>query len=89
VSSAVVIRGVRAVLEDGMRAVDIAIEGERIATSDTHGTGCVLSAALTARLALGDDLPDAARAAKAVVSRALRCAVALGAGPGSVDPLGL
>ncbi|TML43674.1 MAG: bifunctional hydroxymethylpyrimidine kinase/phosphomethylpyrimidine kinase [Actinobacteria bacterium] len=65
------------------------IEGERIATSDTHGTGCVLSAALTARLALGDDLPDAARAAKAVVSRALRCAVALGAGPGSVDPLGL
>jgi hydroxymethylpyrimidine/phosphomethylpyrimidine kinase len=63
------------------------IEGERIPTSDTHGTGCVLSAALTARLALGDDLPDAASKAKAVVSRALRGAVALGSGPGSVDPL--
>jgi len=63
------------------------LEGERVPTADTHGTGCVLSAALTARLAVGDALPEACRAAKAVVGRALRASVALGSGPGSVDPL--
>jgi hydroxymethylpyrimidine/phosphomethylpyrimidine kinase len=62
------------------------LEGERIAAAGTHGTGCVLSAALTARLALGDSLFEACRAAKAVVTRALRAAVVLGAGPGAVYP---
>ncbi|MEY2396885.1 MAG: hydroxymethylpyrimidine kinase / phosphomethylpyrimidine kinase / thiamine-phosphate diphosphorylase, partial [Actinomycetota bacterium] len=31
------------------------LESERVPTEDTHGTGCVLSAAITARLARGDD----------------------------------
>ncbi|HMC52297.1 MAG TPA: bifunctional hydroxymethylpyrimidine kinase/phosphomethylpyrimidine kinase [Acidimicrobiales bacterium] len=62
------------------------LEGERVDTAATHGTGCVLSAALAARLALGDTLPRACRAAKDLVSRALRGAVTLGSGPGSVDP---
>ena len=64
------------------------LEGERVPTADTHGTGCVLSAALTARLALGDSLPDACSAAKGLVTRALKAAVALGGGPGAVDPRG-
>jgi hydroxymethylpyrimidine/phosphomethylpyrimidine kinase len=37
----------------------------------THGTGCTLSAALAAGLALGDDLPAAASRAKAYVTRAI------------------
>jgi hydroxymethylpyrimidine/phosphomethylpyrimidine kinase len=37
----------------------------------THGTGCTLSAALAAGLALGDDLQTAARRAKRFVTRAI------------------
>jgi hydroxymethylpyrimidine/phosphomethylpyrimidine kinase len=37
----------------------------------THGTGCTLSAALAAGLALGDDIQAAARRAKAFVTRAI------------------
>ena len=42
-----------------------------IAAKSTHGTGCTLSAALAAGLALGDDLPAAAHRAKAFVTRAI------------------
>ena len=44
----------------------------RIAGDGAHGTGCAFSAAIAARLALGDDLEAAVRKAKAFVSRALR-----------------
>ena len=37
----------------------------RIATQNTHGTGCTLSSAIAAGLAKGLDLVDAAREAKA------------------------
>jgi hydroxymethylpyrimidine/phosphomethylpyrimidine kinase len=46
---------------------------------DTHGSGCTLSAALAARLALGDNLPDAFAAAHAYLQRGL--ADPLAAGP--------
>ncbi len=42
------------VLWDGTRAVELT--AERIASRHTHGTGCTLSSAIAARLALGDDL---------------------------------
>ena len=42
-----------------------------VAAKSTHGTGCTLSAALTAGLALGDDLPAAVHRAKAFVTRAI------------------
>jgi hydroxymethylpyrimidine/phosphomethylpyrimidine kinase len=32
------------------------LPAERVDTTDTHGTGCVFSAAITARLAKGEDL---------------------------------
>ena len=38
----------------------------------THGTGCTLSAAITAQLALGHDLPTAVRVAKDYVTEAIR-----------------
>ena len=62
------------------------LEGERIATPHTHGTGCVLSAAVAARLALGDGLLEAARAGKAFVTEAIRHSLAIGNGIGPVNP---
>ena len=47
------------------------VDGPRVATTNTHGTGCTLSAALCAGLAQGLSVPDAARQAKAYVTRAL------------------
>ena len=45
-----------------------------------HGTGCVLSAAIAARLALGDDMNAAVGAAKDYVSNAIQHSVKLGKG---------
>jgi len=63
------------------------LEGERIDSSNTHGTGCVLSAAITARLAHGDPLDVAVRAGKAFVTEAIRHSLAIGGGIGPVNPL--
>jgi len=63
------------------------VEGERIDTPNTHGTGCVLSAAIAAHLARGDDLLTAVRKGKAFVTEAIRRALPLGQGIGPVDPL--
>jgi hydroxymethylpyrimidine/phosphomethylpyrimidine kinase len=54
----------------------------RVATRNTHGTGCTLSAAIAAGLALGKDLETAARAAKAYVTAAIAAADRLGVGHG-------
>ncbi|UCG32931.1 MAG: bifunctional hydroxymethylpyrimidine kinase/phosphomethylpyrimidine kinase [Phycisphaerales bacterium] len=59
--------------------------GERIETTSTHGTGCVFAAAITARLAKGDDLVSAVRGAKDFVTAAIRSAPALGHGLGPVN----
>ncbi len=58
----------------------------RIHTANTHGTGCTLSAAMAAYLALGAAPLDAARKAKRVVECALRNSLDIGAGPGPVNP---
>jgi hydroxymethylpyrimidine/phosphomethylpyrimidine kinase len=50
----------------------------------THGTGCTLASALAARLAYGDSVPEAARAAKAYVTGAIEAGFPLGAGVGPV-----
>ncbi len=68
-------------------AVEEWIEAERIDTPHTHGTGCTLSAAITAHLARGASLPDAVRAGKAFVTEAIRHALPLGEGIGPVDQL--
>ncbi len=59
--------------------------GPRIDTRHTHGTGCTYSAAITARLALGDGLEDAVRGAKRWLTEALRTAPGLGGGIGPVN----
>ncbi len=60
---------------------------ERIISTNTHGTGCVLSAAITARLARGDSLIDAVRRAKHFVTAAIRTAPSLGGGVGPTNML--
>ena len=62
------------------------ITGERIDTPHTHGTGCVLSAAIAAYLARGDDLVSAVRHGKTFVTEAIRGALEIGHGIGPVDP---
>ncbi|HEY3280788.1 MAG TPA: bifunctional hydroxymethylpyrimidine kinase/phosphomethylpyrimidine kinase [Armatimonadota bacterium] len=57
----------------------------RVATSNTHGTGCTFSAAITAGLALGQSLPDAVAAAKRYITRAIATNPGLGHGFGPVN----
>jgi hydroxymethylpyrimidine/phosphomethylpyrimidine kinase len=57
----------------------------RIASRHTHGTGCTLSAAITAGLARGLPLADAVRSAKVFIEDAIRTAPGLGAGSGPVN----
>jgi hydroxymethylpyrimidine/phosphomethylpyrimidine kinase len=57
----------------------------RIFTKDTHGTGCVLSAAITAYLSRGLSVYDAAVNAKAFVTEAIRTSLRLGKGSGPVN----
>lgn len=62
------------------------LEGPRYDTSDTHGTGCALSAAIAARLAHGDDVHAAVDFAKKYVSGAIKKGLRLGRGHGPVNP---
>jgi hydroxymethylpyrimidine/phosphomethylpyrimidine kinase len=75
--------------------VDVFYDGERleeilaprVETRNVHGTGCTLSAAICARLALGAPLLEAIRRAKAWLTDALRRSYAVGKGRGPVDHL--
>lgn len=74
----------------GAEAQDVLFDGfaervyaaERIATENTHGTGCTLSAAIAAYLAKGRSLPESIGAAKDYLSGALRESAALDVGHG-------
>lgn len=59
--------------------------GIRIETRHTHGTGCTYSAAITAFLARGLDLPDAVARAKRFIEEAIRTNPGLGAGSGPLN----
>lgn len=62
------------------------LDEERIATANTHGTGCTLSSAIAAYLAKGCDLREAVARAKAYLTAALRVGAGyrLGRGHGPV-----
>jgi hydroxymethylpyrimidine/phosphomethylpyrimidine kinase len=74
-------------------AVDVLWDGSeeriwrhpRIDTRHTHGTGCTLSAAATAALALGTELVGAVDRALRFVARAIETAPGLGQGHGPVN----
>ena len=63
----------------------IVLSSAWVDTPHTHGSGDTLTSALAARLALGDDVPTAARHAKRFVERAVAASYPLGAGLGPVD----
>ena len=67
---------------DGRRQV---IAGRWLETRNTHGTGCTLSAAITAGLALGRDLETAVADGLDFVHRAMAAAPGLGAGHGPLN----
>jgi hydroxymethylpyrimidine/phosphomethylpyrimidine kinase len=88
---AVLVKGGHA---DGAESVDLLIEpaaftrlaADRIATENTHGTGCTLSSAIAAGLARGLVLAEAVRVAKTYVTDALAAAnrIKIGSGHGPV-----
>jgi hydroxymethylpyrimidine/phosphomethylpyrimidine kinase len=90
--------GCQAVLVKGggmdgpLRGVDVFCQGDRLETlhtqtvntQDTHGTGCTLSAAIAANLALGHDLFAAVQQGKTYVTQALHHSLRIGSGQGPV-----
>src|SRR6266550_444056 len=91
-AQAVLIKGGH--LESGDRVVDIlydgdvrAFRGHRINTTNIHGTGCTLSAAITAQLANGESLHAAVRRAIDYVHNAIVTAPGLGSGHGPLNHL--
>ena len=71
-------------LYDGEQHLPIPVE--RHGTGATHGAGCTHSASLTALLARGESVEDAARGAARIASEAVRAGLAeLGSGSGPVD----
>jgi hydroxymethylpyrimidine/phosphomethylpyrimidine kinase len=71
-------------LHDGDRMIEL--EEPRVATRNTHGTGCTLSAAIAALLPASGNVNEAVRRAKKYLTNALRHAdeLAVGAGHGPV-----
>jgi hydroxymethylpyrimidine/phosphomethylpyrimidine kinase len=62
------------------------LDAPRLPARHTHGSGCVLSAAVCAELARGMDAADACVAAKRFTERAIAAGFPLGSGTGPVDP---
>ena len=89
--------GVRAVLVKGGHLADDALDilydsqsfrefsAPQIATRNTHGTGCTLSAAITACLARGFSLEESVAAGKRYITRAIATAPGIGHGSGPVN----
>jgi hydroxymethylpyrimidine/phosphomethylpyrimidine kinase len=79
-------------MQGDLRGVDVFFDGENLETltaipvntKNTHGTGCTLSAAIAANLALGEELLTSVYKAKEYVSQALNFALDIGAGQGPV-----
>jgi hydroxymethylpyrimidine/phosphomethylpyrimidine kinase len=86
-AEAVLIKGGHA---GGKESIDLLVDANgcerfaapRIATKNTHGTGCTLSSAIAAGLAKGLPLQDAVREAKAYVTAAIAAADRLDVGSG-------
>ncbi|KIL53004.1 bifunctional hydroxymethylpyrimidine kinase/phosphomethylpyrimidine kinase [Jeotgalibacillus campisalis] len=79
------------------QAVDYLYDGEfmytytseRIETKNIHGTGCTYSAAITAFLSRGMELPEAVEKSKTFVTAAIRHSFSLGQGNGPTNHWGI
>ena len=63
----------------------VALEAQRIPTKNTHGTGCTLSSAIAAYLALGFSVEDAVRKAKDYITIAISHSLEIGKGVGPTN----
>jgi hydroxymethylpyrimidine/phosphomethylpyrimidine kinase len=61
------------------------ISGKRYTTSNTHGTGCTLSAAISGNIALGMNLLDATKNAKRFINMAIKNSFNIGKGYGPLN----
>ncbi len=97
-AAALVDQGIEAVLVKGGHLsgdalVDVFFDGQewhvwhetRLDTRHTHGTGCTLSAAVCAGLALGRPRPEAVLDARLFTRRAIETAPGLGSGHGPLN----
>jgi len=66
------------VLFDGTELIQLG--GDRVKSENTHGTGCTFASAITAQLAAGHTLLEAATLAKAYVTKAIEKGYAVGKG---------
>lgn len=62
----------------------LALEGERIATKNTHGTGCTLSSAIASFLAKGYSMDKAVQLSKDYIQNAIKNSFSIGHGVGPV-----
>ncbi|HET9179586.1 MAG TPA: bifunctional hydroxymethylpyrimidine kinase/phosphomethylpyrimidine kinase [Terriglobia bacterium] len=82
---------------EGTRAVDVLFDGHefvefrlpRIATQNTHGTGCIFASALASGLAKGNTVRQSVALAKDFVTAAIREGLPLGRGRGPANPMHL
>src|SRR5438132_11293940 len=77
-------RDVVDVFFDGKQLIELS--AERIETPNTHGSGCVFSAAITAGIALGMEPLEAIRRAKKFITQAIANSIEIGHGHGPVNP---
>ncbi|HEY0830281.1 MAG TPA: bifunctional hydroxymethylpyrimidine kinase/phosphomethylpyrimidine kinase [Candidatus Dormibacteraeota bacterium] len=70
---------------DGSQMVEL--QSQRIDTENTHGSGCVFSAAIAAYVARGAEPIDAVRQAKTFITEAIAHSLELGHGHGPVNPM--
>jgi hydroxymethylpyrimidine/phosphomethylpyrimidine kinase len=70
---------------DGTELVEL--QSPRIATANTHGSGCVFSAAIAAELAKGSDSLAAVHKAKEFITGAIERSLEVGRGHGPVNPM--
>jgi hydroxymethylpyrimidine/phosphomethylpyrimidine kinase len=73
------------VFYDGDRLVEL--PGHRVATANTHGSGCAFSAAIAAGMARGISPLEAVQTAKDFIAAAIADAIEIGRGHGPVNPL--
>jgi hydroxymethylpyrimidine/phosphomethylpyrimidine kinase len=62
------------------------MEGLRIESKNTHGTGCTFASAIATLLARGDDVYEAVRKAKTFITMAIQSGLSLGKGTGPNNP---
>jgi hydroxymethylpyrimidine/phosphomethylpyrimidine kinase len=62
------------------------MEGPRIESKNTHGTGCTFASAIATLLARGDTVDEAVRKAKTFITMAIQSGLSLGKGTGPTNP---